>query len=371
MRRADFHFHLKCQELRITHLAYADDLLLFSRGDRSSTRVIMGCLEQFEMMEGLRPNLNKSCIYMAGLEGDARQELLTITGFQEGHMSYRYLGIPLASEKLKITDYGPLMDALSRKISIWPKLTLSYAGRVQLIQSVLQGVECYWMSILPLPMGVVERYYGEYMISRMLSGFDGFITLTYRTDIWRWRNRHTDSPLLKRLVQIRDRMVTSVGSVQMVQQTLAGWFGQASSTHRGVSQAYDFFRDTGARALWTQTVWRKHIQPSHSFTLWLLAHRRLPTKDRLEYLGEADRICLLCGSKEETQDHLFFGCPQIRWIWDCIRDWLHMTQDDYASTDVVGVRAALPGDGDTDASAPRCYGYDDTLCLAGPQPVAI
>ncbi|XP_042403944.1 uncharacterized protein LOC121993642 [Zingiber officinale] len=117
IRRADFHFHPKCYDLQIAHLAYADDLLLFSRGDRSSITIIMDCLEKFGMMAGLRPNISKSCIYLAEVEEDVRQDLIDITGFQEGTMPYRYLGIPLASEKLKIADYSPLIDALSRRIN--------------------------------------------------------------------------------------------------------------------------------------------------------------------------------------------------------------------------------------------------------------
>lgn len=55
--------------------------------------------------------------------------LMVILGFQEGSMPFRYLGILLASKKLRITNYSPLMDSLIRKINSWPKKTLSYAGQ--------------------------------------------------------------------------------------------------------------------------------------------------------------------------------------------------------------------------------------------------
>lgn len=50
--RLDFHFHLKCEHLRIAHLAYADNLLL-SRGDIPSITTLSTCLKQFREMEGL------------------------------------------------------------------------------------------------------------------------------------------------------------------------------------------------------------------------------------------------------------------------------------------------------------------------------
>lgn len=51
------------------------------------------------------------------------------------------------------------MDSLTQRISTWPEHTLFYAGKAQLISSIFQGVECYWMSILPLLNEVVVRIY--------------------------------------------------------------------------------------------------------------------------------------------------------------------------------------------------------------------
>lgn len=58
-----------------------------------------------------------------------KMHLLAITSFQEGVMPFRYLLIPLASKKLKIAHYNPLMDSLIRKIKGWPKSNLFYEGK--------------------------------------------------------------------------------------------------------------------------------------------------------------------------------------------------------------------------------------------------
>lgn len=78
--------------------------------------------------------------------------------FQSG-MPFKYLGIPLASEKLQIMDYSSLMDSLIKKIKSWPKNTLSYLGKANFITSVLQGVECFCMSILLSPCGIIDHIY--------------------------------------------------------------------------------------------------------------------------------------------------------------------------------------------------------------------
>lgn len=63
-----FEFHPRCGALNITHLAHADDLLLFSKGNVSSVAMIMNCLNRFGVSVGLRVNAVKSNIYMAGID---------------------------------------------------------------------------------------------------------------------------------------------------------------------------------------------------------------------------------------------------------------------------------------------------------------
>ncbi|KAG6515704.1 hypothetical protein ZIOFF_026133 [Zingiber officinale] len=150
---------------------------------------------------------------------------------------------------------------------------------------------------------------------------------THDTYIWRWRVKHIDSPLLKWIAQIRDQIISSVGSIVTAQQTLASWFSQHSLSRCGINQAYDFFRNTRACAPWAGTIWKKHIQSNHRFTLWLLAHHRLPTRGRLEYLGDTEQVCVFFGITEEAQEHLFFGCLHTHQLWDRIRDWLCMTHE--------------------------------------------
>ena len=43
----DFNFHPRCQGLNITHLAFADDLILFSRGDVASVQLMLDKLGSF------------------------------------------------------------------------------------------------------------------------------------------------------------------------------------------------------------------------------------------------------------------------------------------------------------------------------------
>ena len=156
-RNPQFNHHPKCSEMSITHLAFADDLILFTRGDVTSVRLSMECLEKFGECSGLSINALKSNVYMAGISPQEMEEINQITGFSIGVFPFKYLGIPVASSRLIIEQFNPLILKVSEYISTWARSTLSYAGRSELIRSVLQGVECFWLSILPIPVGVRDK----------------------------------------------------------------------------------------------------------------------------------------------------------------------------------------------------------------------
>nr|XP_016474527.1 PREDICTED: uncharacterized protein LOC107796285 [Nicotiana tabacum] len=57
-----FNFHPKCAKLKIAHLSFADDLLLFSRGDLKSVNALHQAFKQFLEASGLQAYLHKSSI---------------------------------------------------------------------------------------------------------------------------------------------------------------------------------------------------------------------------------------------------------------------------------------------------------------------
>ena len=66
----------------------------------------------------------------------------------------RCLGLPLLSSRLSIADCRPLLLKIDKRVSGWEGLALSYAGRVQIIKSVLMSVSLYWTSAFILPQKV-------------------------------------------------------------------------------------------------------------------------------------------------------------------------------------------------------------------------
>jgi hypothetical protein len=130
----DFNFHSKCEKLEIINLIFADDLLIFTRGDAKSVDLVMAKLQDFSLSTGLVVNPSKCKIYYGGVEENVKVCIRQSTSFDGGSLPFCYLGVPLTSKKLSIHHYMPLADRIVDRIRNWSAKLLSYAGRLQLIR---------------------------------------------------------------------------------------------------------------------------------------------------------------------------------------------------------------------------------------------
>ncbi|GKC60541.1 hypothetical protein Tco_1088139, partial [Tanacetum coccineum] len=81
-----FKYHYGCKELKLTHMCFADDLLVMCNGDKESLKIIKKALEEFSDMSGLFHNLSKSKIFFGTLKEIEKQELLNIMPFKSGKL---------------------------------------------------------------------------------------------------------------------------------------------------------------------------------------------------------------------------------------------------------------------------------------------
>nr|GFA44405.1 hypothetical protein [Tanacetum cinerariifolium] len=59
----DFNYHFGCKHLKITHICFADDLLVFCHGDHCSMKLIKDSIDEFGKCSGLLPNFSKSSLF--------------------------------------------------------------------------------------------------------------------------------------------------------------------------------------------------------------------------------------------------------------------------------------------------------------------
>ncbi len=72
-----------------------------------------------------------------------KQEILHVLQMPKGVLPVRYLGVPLISKRLSAVDCEVLITKISSRIDSWLVRKLSFAGRLQLMSSVLLSLQLF------------------------------------------------------------------------------------------------------------------------------------------------------------------------------------------------------------------------------------
>ena len=163
-----FKYHPRCKPLALTHLCFTDDLMVFVEGSKESVQGALTVFESFEKWSGLKISIEKSTLYLAGVEEEDENRILSNFPFAKGELPVRYLGLPLMTKAMRQQDYFPLVEKIRSRISTWTSRFLSYAGRLQLIKAVIMSLVNFWASVylLLLPskcIDEIERLCGAFL----------------------------------------------------------------------------------------------------------------------------------------------------------------------------------------------------------------
>ncbi|XP_074315726.1 uncharacterized protein LOC141651935 [Silene latifolia] len=153
----DFRFHPMCGPLQLNHLLFADDLLLFSKGDEVSIMWLLRAFSTFSIASGLALNKDKSDIYFNGMPQASINTILQVSGFKRGSLPFRYLGVPISSKKLTKNEGMKLIDKITARIRSWGARHLTYSGRLVLVNAVLSSLHSYWSSVFLIPNGILKK----------------------------------------------------------------------------------------------------------------------------------------------------------------------------------------------------------------------
>ena len=158
-------YHPRCRNMSLTHLCFADDIMVFSDGTSRSIQGILETFEKFAVMSGLKISLEKSTVFMTGMSPRAKEAILRQFPFESGTLPVKYLGLPLLTKRMMQSDYLPLVEKIRSRITSWTNRFLSFGGRLQLIKSVLSSLTNFWLSVFRLPKACIKE------IEKLFSAF--------------------------------------------------------------------------------------------------------------------------------------------------------------------------------------------------------
>nr|GEU31112.1 hypothetical protein [Tanacetum cinerariifolium] len=241
---SSFTYHRYCSELELINLCFADDLFLFAHGDVNSARIIKEALDEFKDASGLNLSMPKSKAYFYNVINHTKLAILYVLPFEEDHLS--------------------------------KNKSLSIAGRLQLIQSVLGSLNVFWA----LSRGKAKVAWKVVCLPKKEGGL-GLVSL-----------------LMLRFV-IASMRVVGVGRV------LGLW---------------ESIRPRDHLVPWYDLVWFPSCVPRHAFHMWLIMKKRLKTQDVLSSWFRAVLSMLqVCWGQVHLLTRLFlFFCRLQSEVVDCI-----------------------------------------------------
>ncbi|XP_021729768.1 uncharacterized protein LOC110696723 [Chenopodium quinoa] len=147
----------RCKGLRLNHLIFSDDVMIFAHGDKRSILYLVRVVKSFKLVPRLVANANKTAIFFGNVPDYEKQAIMELSGFVEGMTPFKYLGNSLNARYLKVSDFDALIDKMIAKITCWSSRNLSYAVRVMLLNYTLISFHSYWAQCMLLPKTVIHR----------------------------------------------------------------------------------------------------------------------------------------------------------------------------------------------------------------------
>ncbi|CAI9112467.1 OLC1v1012921C1 [Oldenlandia corymbosa var. corymbosa] len=141
----------------VSHLCFADDLIVFTRGLQSSMRELNAFFEEYEIASEQKINRGKSSFFVDGKCPSSWIESVNrCLGMQKGSFPFLYLGCRLYQGRKKTATFQFILDALDSKLSNWKNKFLSQGGHLVMINHVLSAIPIHVFAAIEPPKSILN-----------------------------------------------------------------------------------------------------------------------------------------------------------------------------------------------------------------------
>ncbi|XP_058725636.1 uncharacterized protein LOC131596919 [Vicia villosa] len=355
-------------------LQFANDTILIGEDSWNNLWTFKVILRGFELVSGLRVNLNKSRLFGVNLDPDFIQVGSSFLNCEIGSSSFVFLGISVGIN-LRRCDVGrPLVSKLRRRIGSWQNKQLSIGGKVVLLNSILSSIPIFFFSFYKAPKSIIKEIiaiqrsflwggdedkkkinwisWDKFDVwlgtSSLETLFPNLVSLSDEphskvADMGSWNGQilvwsigilcgPNDEATTSQLVDLMN-ILTPVQPCNSLEDSFVWWRNSSDFT---VSNAYDTIllfelpRPSldNSFSLAFSRLWKTKVPSRFHLFGWRLIWNRLPTKAKLEKRGILIAphllVCPLCCRVKEDLNHIFLHCDIVRVWWSHFSNWLHI-----------------------------------------------
>lgn len=142
----------------VSHLAFADDMIIFTNGQKRSIRRVIDCLEHYDGVSRQLVNRDKSGHILPRRASEIQtRRIVFLTGFSHQSQPFTYLGVPLFKGAKRSFLYDDLIMKVRSRIFGWASRLLSPGGRITLLRFVLSSIPLYLFQIMRPPKVILKR----------------------------------------------------------------------------------------------------------------------------------------------------------------------------------------------------------------------
>lgn len=140
-----------------THLFFADDILIFCKGNMRSLRNLFDLLSKYQVASGQTVSRAKSKLYYGGGSNARKRRISDFMGIEAATFPDRSLGVQLMPGAVRYAHVRPVVEKIMDKLAGWVGIQLSFQARVVLVKSVISSYSIHTMAIYKWPLKIITQ----------------------------------------------------------------------------------------------------------------------------------------------------------------------------------------------------------------------
>lgn len=112
------------------------------------------CLGTFELASGVRGNFAKSRLLGVNVSDDFLDMGARFLYCKRGTLPFRYFGLPVGANPCRVSYWDHMLQVIRRSLLSWHYMSLSFGGRLVLLNLVLRNNPIFYLSFMKLPIMV-------------------------------------------------------------------------------------------------------------------------------------------------------------------------------------------------------------------------